>query len=136
MTRSTQQVVDEWHRIVDESDAGALRGVLAEDCVFRSPVVHTPQRGRTISAMYLASAMQVFEGSGFRYVAETVDERRAVLEFACELDGTHVNGVDLVDVVDGEIVRFTVMVRPLQGIQELHRRMGAVLAAAQASRDS
>lgn len=132
MTRTTRAVVEEWHDLVATGDTAALRSLLAEDCVFLSPVVHTPQEGRRITSLYLASAMRVFAGSGFTYVGETVEGDRAVLEFTADLDGTAVHGVDVIDVEDGRIARFTVMVRPLRGMEELRRRMALLLAEATA----
>ncbi len=34
-----------WHEIVHERNPDRLDEVLAEDCVFLSPIVHTPQEG-------------------------------------------------------------------------------------------
>ncbi len=42
MTNST---VEAWHRLVEARDAAALDDILADDVVFHSPVVHTPQEG-------------------------------------------------------------------------------------------
>lgn len=124
---TTRQVVAAWHDVVADGDPSGLDELLAADCTFLSPVVHTPQEGREATALYLAAAMQVFADTGFRYVGETVADGRAVLEFVCELDDTHVHGIDMIDVVDGRISRFVVMVRPLRGIQELRRRMARML---------
>ena len=49
-----------WHRLVHSPDAAALHDLLAEDAVFHSPVVHTPQVGRAKTAGYLQAAFQVF----------------------------------------------------------------------------
>jgi ketosteroid isomerase-like protein len=130
---TTTTVLAEWHRIVETGDTDALLDLLAQDCTFHSPVVHSPQLGRAITAAYLTAALHVFDGNGFHYVDETVGERRIVLEFAVDLGGTHVNGVDLIDVADGRITAFKVMVRPLQAVNELHRRMDAMLAAVERS---
>ena len=48
-----------WHRVVESRDAGLLDAILADDVVFHSPVVHTPQRGKPITRMYLTAAMHV-----------------------------------------------------------------------------
>ena len=67
-------------------------------------------------------------GPGFRYVREIAAGNAAVLEFECEIDGVHVNGIDLITCnADGRIVDFKVMVRPLQGINAIHARMGGIL---------
>ena len=119
--------IDVWHDIMRDRDPARLQDVLAEDCVFLSPVVHTPQEGRDITALYLTGAMHVFN-EGFRYTKEIVAGNHAVLEFECEIDGIMVNGVDIMTFdEEGKIVEFKVMVRPLKAINMLHQRMGEML---------
>jgi len=121
-----------WHRLVLSHDASGLGALLADDAVFHSPVVHTPQHGKAIVARYLGAAFQVFFNPTFRYVREIVGASDAVLEFETEIDGVQVNGVDLIRWNDaGLIVDFKVMVRPLRAIQLIHQRMAAMLQAAQ-----
>lgn len=123
-------VVARWHDIVERRDAGALDAFLADDVVFLSPVVHTPQRGKALTSRYLAAAFEVFCNDGFRYVREIVGPNDAVLEFETSLDGTLVNGVDLMRWNDdGQVVEFKVMVRPLKAVNVVHQRMGAMLQA-------
>lgn len=120
--------IEEWHRIVRERDIDALDGLLADDVVFHSPVVHTPQRGRPITAMYLAAAVVVFGNETFRYVREWHATHEAVLEFLVTIDGIEVNGVDMIRWDDaGRIVEFKVMLRPLKAINLIHQKMGAML---------
>ena len=120
--------IEEWHRIVRERDVDALDGLLADDVVFHSPVVHTPQRGRPITAMYLAAAVLVFGNESFRYVREWHASHDAVLEFVVTIDGIEVNGVDMIRWDDaGRIVEFKVMLRPLKAINLIHQKMGAML---------
>lgn len=117
-----------WHELVRARDPGGLDALLAEDVVFHSPVVHTPQAGKAITKRYLSAAFRVFFGDSFRYVREIVGPRDAVLEFMVELDGVTVNGVDLIRWNDeGRIVEFKVMVRPLKAIQAIHQQMAAML---------
>ena len=120
--------IQEWHRIVRERDADALDRLLADDVVFHSPVVHTPQRGRPITTMYLAAAVAVFGNDTFRYVREFRTASEAVLEFVVTIDGIEVNGVDMIRWNDaGKIVDFKVMLRPLKAINLIHQKMGALL---------
>jgi hypothetical protein len=120
--------LEAWHRIVREGDAGALDGLLDEDVVFHSPVVHSPQRGKALARKYLAAALQVFAAPGFRYVREIAGENEAVLEFETELDGVQVNGVDLIRWnAAGRIVDFKVMLRPLKAIAQVQQRMAELL---------
>lgn len=116
-----------WHDIVRKRDAGRLDEVLAEDCVFLSPIVHTPQQGRELTRFYLTGALNVFNES-FEYVKEIVSPRHAVLEFTCDLDGIVVNGVDIITFDDdGKIIEFKVMVRPLKAVNLLHTKMRDML---------
>lgn len=120
-----------WHALIDARDYAGLDDLLAEGAVFESPVVHTPQVGKAITAKYLQAAMTLLNNGTFRYLGEWTAERSAVLEFACDLDGIAVNGVDMIwwDEAD-RITRFKVMVRPLKAINMLHQKMGELLAKA------
>jgi hypothetical protein len=121
--------LERWHEIIKERKPELLDGILAEDCVFLSPVVHTPQRGREITKLYLTGAMHVLS-DGFRYEKEVVSPEHAVLEFVCEIDGITINGVDIMSFdQDGKINEFKVMVRPLKAINLLHAKMGEMLEA-------
>ncbi|HVT64163.1 MAG TPA: nuclear transport factor 2 family protein [Mycobacteriales bacterium] len=124
------QVVAQWHRFL--AGEGELGDLLADDVVFYSPVVFTPQRGRDVTTMYLQAAGQVLAGSeadgGFRYVKEVLAGDTAVLEFETSLAGKYVNGVDIIRCDDdGRIVEFRVMLRPLQAINAVHEQMRAML---------
>ena len=121
-----------WHRYMASGDPDLLADLLAEDAVFHSPVVHTPQEGREKVMQYLLAAGQVFSsGSGFRYLRELVDGPEACLEFAATIDGIAVNGIDLIRFdMDGRSVDFKVMVRPLKAINKVWEMMAAQLAAA------
>ncbi len=120
--------LDAWHRMIRERDAAALDDVLADDAVFHSPVVHTPQEGKALTKMYLAAAIMVLGGSSFEYVREVIGESDAVLEFTAELNGIHINGVDMIHWdADGKIDDFKVMIRPLKAVNLLHQLMGQML---------
>ena len=117
-----------WHRLVRGRDAAALPGLLAEDAVFHSPVVHTPQRGRALVAGYLGAALQLLNQPGFRYVREILGDTEAMLEFETEIDGIRVDGVDIIRWNEqGQISDFKVMIRPLKAINLVHQRMAALL---------
>ena len=51
--------LDAWHRMIQERNAAALDDVLADDAVFHSPVVHTPQEGKALTKLYLSAAIMV-----------------------------------------------------------------------------
>ena len=117
-----------WHRAVKTRDSSLLPGILAEDVVFYSPVVHTPQIGRNITIKYLAAALHVLVGPTWRYVGECTSGRMAALEFETELDGIVINGVDLIRWNNVDLItEFKVMVRPLQAVNHLHQLMGRQL---------
>ena len=123
--------VASWHDLVARRDPRGLDALLADDAVFHSPVVHTPQRGKPIVKAYLGAALHVFGNDSFRYVRELRGERDAMLEFELELDGIAVNGIDLLRWDDaGRIVEFKVMLRPLKAVNLIHEKMAAMLAAA------
>lgn len=120
-----------WHRLVRERDVQGLQTLLAEDAVFHSPVVHTPQRGRALAAAYLGAAFHVFFNETFRYVREVVQDSNAVLEFEVEIDGIVVNGVDMITWNrDAQVTDFKVMLRPLKAINLIHQKMAAMLESA------
>jgi hypothetical protein len=121
-----------WHELVATRNAKGLAALLSDQVVFHSPVVHTPQVGKTVTAQYLGAAFHVFFNETFRYVREITGPRDAVLEFQVEIDGIAVNGVDMLTWDDdGRIVDFKVLVRPLKAINLIHQKMGAMLQAQQ-----
>ena len=124
----TQHPIAAWHACARTHDPQALDALLDEDAVFLSPIVHTPQRGRRLVHAYLSAAFQVFFNPSFRYVREIVGDTDAMLEFEVDIDGTFVNGVDLIKWnAAGRIIEFKVMLRPLKAIQLVHERMAAAL---------
>jgi ketosteroid isomerase-like protein len=128
-TRVNQDPIARWKEIAKSQDFDGLAALLAQDVVFHSPVVHTPQRGKAITHKYLSAAFHVLFNETFRYVGEWRAERSAVLEFVTTIEGIEIDGVDMIDWdADGRIVGFKVMARPLKAINLLHRLMGERLA--------
>lgn len=122
--------LDNWHRVLAGGNRPQdLAAIIREDAVFHSPVVHTPQAGREKVVGYLAAAGVVLNTDKFRYVREFAEGNHALLEFVTELDGIHINGVDIITFDDdGLIADFKVMVRPLKAINKVWELMGAQLA--------
>lgn len=121
-----------WHELVASRNTKGLGALLADNVVFHSPVVHTPQVGKAITTQYLAAAFHVFFNETFQYVREITGPRDAVLEFQVVIDGITVNGVDMLKWDDeGRIVEFKVLIRPLKAINLIHQKMGAMLQAQQ-----
>jgi hypothetical protein len=128
----TAHALETWHRLVRTQDPSGLNALLADDAVFYSPVVHTPQRGRKLASGYLTAAFRVFFNPTFRYVREIVGPFDAMLEFETEIDGIFVNGVDLIKWSEsGQIVEFKVMLRPLKAINLIHQKMATMLQSGQ-----
>ena len=133
--------IERWHLQTRGELDGGLDAILHEDCVFLSPIVFTPQRGRDITKLYLRAAgstlaeadassesASLSSGSSFRYTKEIRQGHHAVLEFETEVEGKYANGVDIISCDDdGMIVEFKVMIRPLQAINAVHAQMKAML---------
>ena len=124
--------IDQWHKMMATGSYDGLYELLSRDCVFWSPVVHTPQQGRDVTLMYLTAAGQVFD-TDFRYVREIRSADTAVLEFECSVDDIQVNGIDMIQVDNNQIIDFKVMIRPLQAVNKIHEKMMAMLAQAKAA---
>ena len=124
-----------WHRVVRNMNEDTLDELLADNVVFHSPVVHTPQEGKALAKLYLMAAFNVMPGQSgsssngnFGYVREVVGENDVVLEFVTKLDDITVNGVDMMRFdEEGKIVDFKVMIRPLKAIQKIHAQMATML---------
>jgi len=120
-----------WHAIAAARDPAGLDALLADDVVFRSPAVHTPQEGKQLTTAYLSAAVVVL-GPTLTYRREWYAERSAVLEFEAVLDGLTLHGVDMMQWDDdGRLVEFTVMVRPVKGLSKLIELMAAELVKRQ-----
>ena len=132
MRDTTVDAIDQWHQMMATGRYDGLLDLLSRDCVFWSPVVHTPLRGRDITLMFLTAAGQVFD-TDFRYVREIRSADTAVLEFECSVDDIQVNGIDMIQVDNNQIIDFKVMIRPLQAVNKIHEKMMAMLAQAKAA---
>ncbi len=123
-----------WHELVRTRNINGLPALLADDVVFYSPIVYTPQVGKAVTLQYLTAAFYVFLNESFQYVRELSDAHGAILEFQVEMDGITVNGVDMLKWDDaGHIVEFKVMLRPLKAVNLIHQKMAAMLRAQQGS---
>jgi hypothetical protein len=127
--------IEIWHQLVEKRDARGLDALLADEAVFYSPVVHTPQVGKAITKKYLVAAFHVFFNESFRYVRELRGDLDAILEFKVDLDGITVNGVDMIKWNEaGKITEFKVMLRPLKAVNLIHQKMAEALQAGQMGR--
>jgi len=136
-----EKCIADWHEYIVGKKPGGLEALIDDDCVFLSPIVFTPQKGKDLTLAYLRAAGGTLGGQGvpgegkpaenagkFKYTKEVLQGNYAVLEFESEMDGKYINGVDIITCNDeGKIIEFKVMVRPLQAINLLHAAMGAML---------
>lgn len=116
-----------WHALIESGSGEALEDLIADDAVFRSPAVHTPQAGKEVTMAYLRAAFVVL-GPALSYHREWYAEDSAVLEFTTKLDDTEVHGVDMIGWnTDGLIDDFCVMVRPHRALNVVIEKMAAQL---------
>jgi RNA polymerase sigma-70 factor, ECF subfamily len=112
---------------LERKDHEKASELLDPDVTFHSPIVHRTYSGRAEVAVILAAVAQVFED--FRYTAEYASEDGAVLAFAARVGDRDLEGVDILRFGDdGQIVEFSVMVRPYSGATAMRERMAALLA--------
>ncbi len=118
---------------IEALDIERVVGLLAEDVVFRSPIVFKPYQGREQVAVLLQAVARVFED--FRYTRElgAPDAPDHALVFEARVGSRQIEGCDFLHTnEDGLIDEFFVMVRPLSGALALAEAMQAQLAGADA----
>ena len=110
-------------------DHDAALVTIAEDVTFRSPAVHKPYHGKQQVDGILRLVATVFEN--FSYTAEWRDGATTILFFEANVGDRELQGIDILEENDaGLIERFTVMIRPLSGLQAVAAAMAARLSAA------
>ncbi len=124
----TPPVIDRWISIIETGHTDDLDALLADDAVFYSPAVFTPQEGKALTAKYLKAAAKLFDDTDFHYIEQWYSERSAILEFAATVNGIYVNGIDMIHWNDDEkIVSFKVMMRPIKALQVVMPAMAELL---------
>jgi hypothetical protein len=114
---------------IESGEHDAALATLADDVEFRSPAVYKPYHGKEEVSEILRLVGTVFEN--FRYTNEWRDGRTTILFFEANVGDRELQGIDILeDNAHGLIERFTVMVRPLSGLQALAGTMAARLGAA------
>jgi SnoaL-like protein len=112
---------------VEQAHVDQMPELFREDAVFRSPVLFKPYEGRDRVLKVLQAAERVLGAGGpFRYVhqLEDPDDRVAILEFATEIDGKQVEGIDkLTFDEDGLITELKVLIRPASALQLVGAKM-------------
>jgi hypothetical protein len=116
--------------VIESGETAQLDDMLAEDAVFYSPAVFTPQRGRALAVAYLRAAEHMFSGTNFHYVEKWYGADSAVLHFAADVDGLSLEGIDMIHWNDdGKITSVKVMIRPFKALQGVIAKMAELLAA-------
>jgi len=130
--------IKKWHDHIKGEFPGGFDELLADDVIFYSPIVFSPQKGKDLTTLYLMAAGNTFGGdqskdgtlqeSSFKYTKEVLDGNQAILEFETQIDGKYVNGVDIITFnSEGKISEFKVMIRPLQAVNIIHEKMQEIL---------
>ncbi len=118
---------DRFRTAVETGDLDQSGELFHEHATFRSPVLFKPYEGRDQVLKVLRAAERVLGGAGkFRYVhqLENEDDRVAMLEFATEVDGKLVEGIDTLTFDErGLIAELKVMIRPASALQIVGARM-------------
>ena len=116
-------------RAVLADDHEAALATIADDVTFRSPAVYRPYHGKEQVAGILRLVATVFES--FRYTHEWRDGSTTILFFEANVGDRELQGIDILEENDdGLVERFTVMIRPLSGLQAVAAAMSARLGLA------
>jgi hypothetical protein len=123
---------DRFRSAVEHGNIDEARELFHEDATFRSPVLFKPYRSRDQVLKVLRAAERVLAvGGNFRYLhqLEDPDDRVAILEFATEVDGKEVEGIDKLTFDEqGRITELKVMIRPASALQVVGQEMARELA--------
>lgn len=107
---------------VEARDIDAMIAALAENVVFRSPIVFREYRGREVVGVILRAVMSVFEE--FRYEQTLEGGGQTALVFRAKVAGKDIEGIDLGEVnAAGELTQLTVFVRPFSATTALKDAM-------------
>jgi hypothetical protein len=111
---------------IEAGDDDAAVATLADDIEFRSPAVYKPYHGKDQVEGILRLVATVFEN--FHYRNEWRDGRTTILFFEAHVGEKELQGIDILEENEaGEVAKFTVMIRPLSGLQAVAGTMAARL---------
>lgn len=115
---------------IEAGDVDAAVALFVPDAVFHSPVAHRPYTGREALHAVLSAVSTVFED--FRYTgsygSDDGSDDGHVLRFAARVGDREIEGVDVLEAVDGRLTVLTVLVRPYSAATALRDRMAALLS--------
>lgn len=121
-----EKAFQDWIAYTENHDGSLLSEMLADDVVFHSPVVFTPQVGKNITFLYLSAATQVLKQ--FRYTQTIRDQGQWALRFEGQIGEVKVIGFDIITLnTDGKIINFEVLVRPAKAVIAIQQAMAQML---------
>lgn len=121
--------LERWHQCVFDKDMQLLGELLDDNVEFHSPTVWKPKQGKMVTQYILQTILGYFEG--FEYHREWVEGGDMALEFSAAVDGKNLKGIDLITWnEEGKIIRFEVLIRPLNTLEHILEKMTAQLKEA------
>jgi ketosteroid isomerase-like protein len=129
--RYAMNAVRAFRAALETKDLDAAVALLADDVVFRSPVVFKPYRGSAAVKEIMAAVFEVLDGwRCVREIGAPGDSDHALV-FEARVGSRQLEGCDFLHVdADDTIDEFYVMVRPLSGALALAEAMKARLEPA------
>jgi hypothetical protein len=113
---------------IEARDIDAAVAVLADDVVFRSPIVYKPYTGKHLTGTILRAVARVLEDFAYETELASADGRDHALVFRARVGGRQLQGCDFLHHdEDGLVDQLTVMVRPLSAALALREGMAAQL---------
>jgi ketosteroid isomerase-like protein len=121
--------MQEFRNAIENRDIDRLMALMADDVVFRSPIVYAPYHGRAQVEQLLRAVAQVFEDFHYTRQLESTDASEHALVFRARVGDREVEGCDFVHTNEGGLIdEMYVMVRPLSGAVALAEAMKEQLA--------
>ncbi|HAQ03824.1 MAG: nuclear transport factor 2 family protein [Acidimicrobiales bacterium] len=135
-----EKTIENWHSFL-RGDL-ELDDLIHEECIFFSPVVFKPLKGRELTKLYLNAAYKVFPGDkgeqennqsltnsgSFNYTKYILNENHAALEFETIIDGIEINGIDIISCDDESLItEFKVMIRSKKAIDKIQSQMASMI---------
>ena len=135
-----EKTIENWHSFL-RGDL-ELDDLIHEECIFFSPVVFKPLKGRELTKLYLNAAYKVFPGDkgeqennqsltnsgSFNYTKYILNENHAALEFETIFDGIEINGIDIISCDDESLItEFKVMIRSKKAIDKIQSQMASMI---------
>ena len=135
-----EKTIENWHSFL-RGDL-ELDDLIHEECIFFSPVIFKPLKGRELTKLYLNAAYKVFPGDkgeqennqsltnsgSFNYTKYILNENHAALEFETIIDGIEINGIDIISCDDESLItEFKVMIRSKKAIDKIQSQMASMI---------